>query len=797
VERVVEVIMSRTPNNMSSLTRYFNSAFIYLAGVVVILGGCKDSGTKSVRPLDPWAFRSVLDKKPRMLTLAFDTSLYAAYDLQSCSLYKVWKGGVLMEGAPYTDKKNVQPTSWGTTYEVDTTGIAKWTVEVDGQSLTPNVIHKGHYFKGDEIHLKYMMILPTGDTLYVDENPAFVRINGLPGIKRSFKVTAPEDRSIAIKHSSAGEIIDLKPNESTSHTRHFAEPPKQSPPKLEASYDHRGRYWMEKSDCLTCHELDRNTVGPSFEQVAAKYPREKTAIEYLIRKIREGGSGVWGATPMNAHPNLGDREVREMVNYILSLRPAEPRPASLTSSKSSNERGRGNERKPGFGAPLKGVHPSYTLENIRPANFKPKTGGLAFLPDGGLLVTTWDVVGGVYLLRGVETGDTTRITVKRIASGLSEPLGIEVVDGEIYVLQKHELTRLRDLNNDEIIDAYESVCNSWGVTADFHEFAFGLIYKDGYFYATLSLAMRLMSGERQQFDRGRTIRISKDGTYEWINYGLRTPNGIGIGVDGEIFVTDNQGEWTPANKLIHVKQGEYHGMYWGLPEGIEEIPEISPPAIWLPEDEIGNSPSEPVLIHQGPYKGQMLHGDVTHGGIKRDFLEKVNGQYQGCVFRFSQGLEAGVNRMRWGPDSALYVGGVGMVGGWSWKENQYGLQKLKFNGKVTFEMLAVRAQPNGFEIELTEALTDNQTLSPSEFLIQQWRYEGTSAYGGPKLDLTNLKITDLKVSPDRKRIFLEIEGLKERHVVYIVIPDTLRSESGQSLWSNETWYTLNAIPSTK
>jgi cytochrome c len=193
----------------------------------------------------------------------------------------------------------------------------------------------------------------------------------------------------------------------------------------------------------------------------------------------------------------------------------------------------------------------------------------------------------------------------------------------------------------------------------------------------------------------------------------------------------------------------------------------------------------------------MLHGDVTHGGIKRDFLEKVNGQYQGCVFRFSQGLEAGVNRMRWGPDSALYVGGVGMVGGWSWKENQYGLQKLKFNGKVTFEMLAVRAQPNGFEIELTEALTDNQTLSPSEFLIQQWRYEGTSAYGGPKLDLTNLKITDLKVSPDRKRIFLEIEGLKERHVVYIVIPDTLRSESGQSLWSNETWYTLNAIPSTK
>jgi cytochrome c len=47
---------------------------------------------------------------------------------------------------------------------------------------------------------------------------------------------------------------------------------------------------------------------------------------------------------------------------------------------------------------------------------------------------------------------------------------------------------------------------------------------------------------------------------------------------------------------------------------------------------------------EGPYKGQMLHGDVTHGGLARDFLEKINGAYQGAVFRFTQGLEAGVNQ---------------------------------------------------------------------------------------------------------------------------------------------------------
>ncbi len=303
-----------------------------------------------------------------------------------------------------------------------------------------------------------------------------------------------------------------------------------------------------------------------------------------------------------------------------------------------------------------------------------------------------------------------------------------------------------------------------------------------------------MSNERQKPDRGRTIKISKDGNYEWINYGLRTPNGIGLGVDNEIFVTDNQGEWVPGNKLIHVKKGEYHGMHWGLPVSVTETPPIAAPAIWLPEDEIGNSPSEPVLIKEGPYKGQMLHGDVTHGGIKRDFLEKINGEYQGAVFRFTQGLEAGVNRLRWGPDGALYIGGVGMVGGWSWKEKQYGLQRMTYNGKVTFEMLAVRAKPNGFEIEFTEPINVGIEIKPDDFLVQQWWYLPTEKYGGPKLDLEKLNITSITISDDRLRVSLEIPNLKEEHVVYFRLPEHLQSISDQSLWSSEVWYTLNKIP---
>ncbi|HEX8037757.1 MAG TPA: hypothetical protein VF490_01340, partial [Chryseosolibacter sp.] len=69
---------------------------------LVALSACGTKKEPPHRPLDPWAFRSVLDRKPRMLTIALDSSCYVAYELERCTLYKAWKGGVLMEGTAYT-----------------------------------------------------------------------------------------------------------------------------------------------------------------------------------------------------------------------------------------------------------------------------------------------------------------------------------------------------------------------------------------------------------------------------------------------------------------------------------------------------------------------------------------------------------------------------------------------------------------------------------------------------------------------------------------------------------------------
>ncbi len=764
--------------------------YLVFIGLIFCFTAC-DKKSGKIRPRDPWAFRSVLDKKSRMLTLALDTACYVAYDLAHCTLYKVWKGGVLMEGAAYTNKKNVQPTTWGASYFSDSLQKFKWVTELNGKKDSSQIVSKGYVFKNNQIYLKYSLILSSGDTIRIEERPEFIRSEtGKPGLERLFKI-ASTPNGLTVSLESGDTTLPLNTKKETSLVTWYNPLPPQFAAKPEEQYDSRGRYWMEKSDCFTCHEVDKNTVGPSFHQIALKYENAKSMGKHLVRKIQEGGSGVWGTAQMTAHPKLTKNEITAMLDYILSFKASEKEENNVLPEVKKVE---DKKIKPGFGAPLDGVHPGFDVGTIHKNDFKPKVGGLAFLPDGKLLVTTWDSVGAVYMLDGVETGDTNKIKVKRIASGLAEPLGITVVDGKIFVLQKPELTQLIDLDGDEIIDEYRTVCNSWGISGDFHEFAFGLVYKDGYFYANLSLAMRLMSDEKQQRDRGRTIKIGMDGKYEPLNSGLRQPNGIGIGPDGEIFVLENQGEWVPANKLIHIKKGEYHGQRWGVPDSVSVIPSIAHPAIWLPEDEIANSPSQPILMEEGPYKGQMLHGDVTHGGLSRDFLEKINGEYQGAVFRFTQGLEAGVNRLCRGPDGALYLGEIGMVGGWSWKEKQAGLQRMKYNGKLTFEMLAVRAKPRGFEIEFTEPLKPGRSISASDFLIQQWWYLPTADYGGPKKDLKKLKINNMTISLDRKRVYLEIPHLKKDHVIYFRLPQDLQSAGGQSLWSSEAWYTLNNIP---
>ncbi len=81
-----------------------------------------------------------------------------------------------------------------------------------------------------------------------------------------------------------------------------------------------GGQLIANSDCLSCHKENQKIIGPSYQDVAAKYEATEENINMLAGKIIKGGSGVWGEIPMTAHPQISENDAKEMVKYILALK---------------------------------------------------------------------------------------------------------------------------------------------------------------------------------------------------------------------------------------------------------------------------------------------------------------------------------------------------------------------------------------------------------------------------------------------------------------------------------------------
>src|SRR5918993_793454 len=147
-------------------------SFLVLLFVSILLSSC-DSGKEKKRPRDPWVFRSVLDKKPRMVTAALHDNLYVAYDARQCQLYKAWKGGVIFDGAVYTTNHGPQPTSKGYAYYQQPEGESFWFLVKDGKEteLIPNF--KGYKFQDDHVIFKFELATEGGEKFLVEETPEY------------------------------------------------------------------------------------------------------------------------------------------------------------------------------------------------------------------------------------------------------------------------------------------------------------------------------------------------------------------------------------------------------------------------------------------------------------------------------------------------------------------------------------------------------------------------------------------------------------------------------------------------
>ncbi|MEY2716178.1 MAG: hypothetical protein RIT24_2521 [Planctomycetota bacterium] len=487
--------------------------------------------------------------------------------------------------------------------------------------------------------------------------------------------------------------------------------------------------------------------------------------------------------------------------------------------------GRENMR-PGDGLPIETVHPMFKVEPLRPEGFQPKIGGMAFLSDGRLVISDFEPVnngvlrtetnGTLYILSNVIDGTPETVKYEKLPGGYHDPCGIIEVDGDIYISHRPGIDRLRDVDHDGTYETHEEWARPW-IGDNYHHFSFGLCERDGWIYGTLSTSIYF--GNTVQADgvegdtpglngpnppnRGTLYRINaRTREIEWISGGFRTPNGVEVALDGQAFVTDNQGAWMPASKLNAPKQGRFYGHYNGrnkcrafpdgAPASLYSDNPPSPPAVWLPQNEIANSPTNPLVIRGGVFKGQLWLGELTLGGLNRVYLEQVAGELQGCVFRVGNGLEGGAQRIIDGPDGSLYVGSIGSGGNWNWRDTRFGLQRLRPTGHIAFEYHTVRATPDGLVLTYTRPIDPTWASNPANFTLRQWRYEATQQYGGPKLDEEDVAVERAERTIDGRSVVLTAPGIKAGRVVYIRSNPT--DPTGSPIWSTEAWYTMNAKP---
>jgi cytochrome c551/c552/glucose/arabinose dehydrogenase len=480
-----------------------------------------------------------------------------------------------------------------------------------------------------------------------------------------------------------------------------------------------------------------------------------------------------------------------------------------------------------------------------PEGIKLEGGGVAALPNGKLAIATRR--GDVWMVENptMEGGRNPRY--KKFAMGLHEPLGLEYKDGSLYTAQRGELTRLTDTNGDGYADEYYTIY-AWPLSAHYHEYSFGpVIAEDGSFFVTANVAFgdeEWWRGESRVLWRGWTLRITEDGEMTPWATGMRSPAGYGQ-FEGELFYTDNQGDWKGSGGVWHVPKGSFTGHPAGLkwshlpespvsltadqfyakidkrqerasngryikPENIQNeenpdfeyevkelFPEMQPPAVVLPHGILGISNSEIVEDKStgrfGPFAGQLFVGDQGQSKIMRVVLEKVDGQYQGVAFDFRSGFQSGVMRMDFDTQGNLYVGETNRGWGSAGTTND-GLEYLTWTGRMPFEMKTVKAMPDGFEIEFTMPVDRSSAEYLDSYFSKSYVYKFHPVYGSPQTNMEELQPKGVQLSEDGLRLRLVYDNLRPYYVHEVVLTGIKAAETGQGLLHPAFYYTLNKIP---
>jgi hypothetical protein len=356
--------------------------------------------------------------------------------------------------------------------------------------------------------------------------------------------------------------------------------------------------------------------------------------------------------------------------------------------------------------------------------------GVDTLPDGRIAVSTCH--GDVWLVTVDEKAATC--SWQRYATGLYHPLGLKVVDGKVIVLERGQLTRLHDLNNDGEADFYECVNNDWDTGPGEHSYDTCLEtdpHGDFYFFKT---------GDTNLPTGGTLMRVSKDGSKaEVFCTGFRHPIGMGMSPTGVLTGADQEGNWMPATRIDEYKRGGFYGDFRAHHR--KEPPKTyDGPLCWLPR-EVDNSAGGQVWVptdSKWPLAGIPLH--LSYGRCRPFVLlrqECDNGVTQGGVAGLDVKFLSGVCRGRFAADGHLYVCGLN---GWQTAAQADGcLQRVRYTGKALDVPVKMAVDGNSVRLTFSRALDAKSVANAANYKAAWWNYRWSGEYGSKRWKVSDPK----------------------------------------------------------
>jgi hypothetical protein len=393
---------------------------------------------------------------------------------------------------------------------------------------------------------------------------------------------------------------------------------------------------------------------------------------------------------------------------------------------------------------------------------------LDFFSDGRCAVSTMN--GDVWIVSSMDD-NLQHVRWQRFATGLYEPLGLRIVDDQIYVLGRDQITRLHDLNRDGEADFYENFSNGGVTSPIYHAFKMDLqTDSEGNFYYCVD-------GNQIPVNvpmHGAVLKVSKDGKKtEVICTGVRAANGAGMSPDDQFVCADNQGHWTPVCRINLVKPGGFYG-YCGDPRAVSKedfakAPKVyDPPLCWIPYEK-DNSTGGQIFVSNknwGPLDRHMLSTSYGKCRLFEVMWENVEGVAEGATVELPLEFDSGIQRARMNPaDGQIYLCGLK---GWQTSASHDGcLQRVRYTGKPFYLPTEVHLRSNGIAITFDHPLDPTTANDDQSFGVEEWNYHWSQEYGSKKYKPSNgatvgtdeVNVKSAKLMPDRKTVFLEIPSI--------------------------------------